>query len=91
MRKIIALLFLLSGMAHADSQAQSLGLVRVQISSATLANINQTVPLGAFELIACTDCVQSSLCISSGTGTGAYVVVSSSHSLGSAASMVHCR
>ncbi len=79
------------GSAFADTQPTSLGYVRFQVSSATIANINQTAPLGAYELVGCTDCVQSTLCISSGTGTGAYVVVSSSHSVGSLGSMVHCR
>jgi len=96
MRKIIgslvvSLLAAYGSFVYADSQATSLGLVRVQISSAPIALINTTVPFGAFELIGCTDCIQSSLCISSGTGTGAYVVSSSSHSIGSLATMVHCR
>lgn len=74
MRKLIPLLFLLSGSAYAANQALSLGLVRVQVSSATLVDVNQTVPLGAFELIGCTDCTISKLCISTGTAKGAFVL-----------------
>lgn len=81
----------LSALGYAASQAQSLGLVRVQISSGTAAQIDSTTPLGAFELIGCTDCIQSPLCISTGTTKGSYVVVSSSHSTGTAASLVPCR
>ncbi len=82
---------LASSYIYAESQAISLGLVRVQISSAPIAIINTTTPLGAFELIGCTDCIQSALCISTGTGQGAYVVASSSHSIGANNSLVHCR
>lgn len=75
MKKTIFVIALLtSGFTFAASQATDLGLVRVQVSSATLAVVNQTTPRGAWELIACTDCTLSKLCISSGTTKGSYVV-----------------
>lgn len=81
----------LSSLGYAVSQPNNIGLVRLQVSSGTVAQIDQTTPQGKGELVFCTDCVQSALCVSSGTSKGAYTVSSSSHSLGNLGTMVHCR
>ena len=50
--------------------------------SRTLAQINSVTPTSAGQLIYCSDCVNSAVCVSSGTGKGAYVASSSP--------LVHC-
>ncbi len=57
------------------TQPTSLGLVTAIIESKTLAQVNTTVPLGAGQLVYCTDCVRATLCVSSGTARGAFTIV----------------
>lgn len=75
----------------ATTQPRALGLVTLAIEVKTLAQANAYTPSKAGQLIFCSDCVQSLICVSSGTATGAWVVVASSHSAGTLASMAHCR
>jgi hypothetical protein len=52
------------------------------IPSLTLAQINTTAPKQAGQAAYCSNCVNSTVCVSSGTGIGAYVSSSSP--------IVHC-
>lgn len=47
------------------------------LMSKTLAQINALTPSAAGEMVYCSNCVNSGVCISSGTGVGAYVSNSS--------------
>src|SRR3990167_5400243 len=44
----------------------------------TIAQLEKITPVAAGQLIMCSDCVQHTVCVSSGTGVGAWVGVASS-------------
>jgi hypothetical protein len=76
-RSILGLLFL-SSIAYA-AQPHSLGSVqasKVVFTPVTLAAINVLTADATGQVVACTDCVQASLCISSGSvNPGAFVIL----------------
>lgn len=57
--------------------------------SFTAALSNTATPTNAGQIVYCSDCTISKVCVSSGTGRGAYVVASST-STGPAA-LLHCQ
>ena len=44
----------------------------------TIAQLEKITPVGTGQLIMCSDCVQNAVCVSSGTGKGAWVGLASS-------------
>lgn len=77
MRKLIAAIFLFGGFGIAwatTTQPQFIGTVQAVIESKTTAAVGTTTPKRAGQLLYCSDCTTSRLCISSGTVQGAWVV-----------------
>ena len=60
------------GVGGVLTNTQPMGLV-----SKTLAQINATTPSAAGQVVYCSNCVNSAVCVSSGTGTAAFVSSSS--------------
>lgn len=63
-------------------QAQNIGFANISISSAAAATVGTTTPQSVGNLIFCTNCTSfnvpaGGLCVSTGTGRGAYVGISS--------------
>lgn len=75
---ILSLSLLMSGICLAADQPQNIGYVDtdgpVGIWNRTLAQMNALAPLKANQMIIVSDAVQSRVCVSSGTGAGAWVV-----------------
>lgn len=61
--------------------------------SRTIAQINAITPTAAGALLVCSNCTQSAICISSGTGRGAFTVIATTGTfVGSSYSgMTHCQ
>ncbi len=88
MKKIIVALFVLAlggtGKAWATAQARSLGVVQMSTAtftgaftpmSRTLAQVNTLQATATGQILFCSDCVNSAICVSSGIITpGAWVV-----------------
>lgn len=74
---ILAVIYGVARWAMAATQPQALGLVTAIIENKTLAQINTYTPTSKGQLVYCSDCVSNSLCVSSGTARGAWVIISS--------------
>ena len=77
MKYILVLLFL-SSVAYGAQlhSAGSIQTTKIVITPITLATINALTSDATGQIVACTDCVRSSLCISSGTvNPGAFVIL----------------
>lgn len=78
--KVLALLFLLSGIGYCVDQPHNIGYVKAEsqfgLPSYTLAQMNVLVPATTGYVINVVDAVQSRICTSSGSLAGAWVVAS---------------
>ena len=72
---IVGLFLLLGGIAFAVTQPHSIGLVTAVIESKTLAQIDATTATSAGQLVFCSNCTRSAICVSSGTGRGAFTII----------------
>lgn len=80
MKKWIVVLFVLGSLGYlyaAVTQPQNVGLIRAYIESQTVTTLNTNAPLAVGQLVYCSNCIYSPLCVSSGTNAGAWVAVSS--------------
>ena len=72
---LVGVLVLTGGVLFAVTQPNSIGLVTAIIENKTIAQIDALSAKGAGQLVFCTDCVRSAICVSSGTGRGAWTIV----------------
>lgn len=94
--KKFTIVFLIVGFAYvcarlamaATTQPHSLGVVTAIIESKTLAQINAYSAKSAGQLVYCSDCTRSPLCVSSGTAAGAWTVAVATGAF--AAGVQHC-
>lgn len=62
----------------------------ISLWSRTLAQINALAPYQAGQIVYCSNCAQSQVCVSSGTSAGAWTIMSSTDTFPTAIS-IHCR
>jgi len=98
MRNRIALLILAVigavSLAYGATKLGSLTLTGpLKLWPRTLAQVNALAPSEAGLFISCSDCTRATVCVSSGTGTGAWVIaVASGTFVGSSyAGLAHCQ
>lgn len=72
---LIAVFLVSGGILFAVTQPQSIGLVTAIIESKTLAQIDAYSARAAGQLVFCSNCTRSAICVSSGTGRGAFTVI----------------
>lgn len=72
---VVGLLGLTGGILYAVTQPNSIGLVTAIIENKTLVQIDATTPRGAGQLVFCSNCTRSAICVSSGTGRGAFTII----------------
>ena len=72
-----------------DSGAPSITAANgISLWSRTAAQINALAPLQAGQILFCSNCTNSPVCVSSGTGTGAWIAAMSS---GTVSGVPHCQ
>lgn len=101
MKKLVFGLMLMSGISYAscvgpycwnEGGAQTpTSTAPLGIKSYTLAEMNSLTPSAAGQLIFVSDGLQSRVCVSSGTGTGAFVVVSATSTAVIGGLIGHCQ
>lgn len=79
MKKWIAEILLIGSLGAlnawaATTQPHALGLVTAIIESKTLTEINSYAARAAGQLVYCSNCTRSLLCVSSGTASGAWTI-----------------
>lgn len=60
-----------------DDDGDSTQTGGVNLGSLTIAQINAKTPPAAGQIVGCSDCVATKICVSSGTARGAYTVIQS--------------
>ena len=67
--------------------------VGLTLYSRTIAQLNAITPANVGQMFLCNNCTQSPVCISSGTGTGAFVILASTGTFAGAtfSGMTHCQ
>lgn len=73
----------------ATTQPQSLGLITAVVESKTLAEIDAYAARAAGQIVYCSNCTRSALCVSSGTAAGAWVIATASGTF--QAGIQHCQ
>lgn len=71
---IIGILLAGAAVAFAVTQPTALGLVTAVIENKTSAQMNAYAPSKTGQLVYCSDCLQSAICVATGTAAGAWVV-----------------
>ncbi len=82
---------LAAGIVGAVTQPQSIGLVTAIVESKTIAQMNLYAPKAAGQLLYCSNCLQSAVCVASGTAAGAWVVTSATSTDVLGGLIGHCR
>ena len=82
---------LTAGLLEAVTQPQSIGLVTAIVESKTIAQMEVYAPKAAGQLLYCSDCLQSAVCVASGTAAGAWVVTSATSAAVLGGLIGHCR
>jgi hypothetical protein len=98
MRKLLVAIGIAVGIGSLCYAAQprssgSISATKIVIGSKTLAQINALTPDAFGQMVACSDCTQTTVCISSGTGRGGFVLLVSTGGFVGATwgGMPHCQ
>lgn len=65
----------------------------LSVGSKTVAQINAATPSAVGNILLCSDCTRSAVCVSSGTGRGAYVIIAATGTFvgGTFSGLSHCQ
>ncbi len=77
MKRLLVLLALVTAASIAYSatvQPSAIGVVKAILETKTLAQVDAYTPDAAGQLVYCSNCTRSLICVSSGTGRGAWTV-----------------
>lgn len=98
MNKLIISAGLLLGIGTLAYAAQprsagSINVSKISIDTKTIAQINALTPDTTGQIVACSDCTQSTICISSSTNRGGFVVIAGSSTFVGAtwSALPHCQ